>query len=277
MARRYYDAVIPLTLLFLGVLGSSKSKGNGGPPALPGGDSGDGAASSRGRPAKAANATPTAARRTAAAPPLSAADDALQQAALDAVIKQAVKDHVIAIETTPESAAQKQHLIQDGHAIAEPAGPTPNPPPGASVNELAVPASMLSPPSTAIAPGASPAAKTAALQLMTFLLATRRFGSTKDKPAEIRAAQKALGVTADGIVGPKTRAASAAVGVELPRSPHDAAASLRAMMLTTSGPTRAQVTAAQSDLGVEPDGIVGPKTRAAARAAGTTLPLPKKG
>lgn len=72
---------------------------------------------------------------------------------------------------------------------------------------------------TAAAPAAESAQRAAATRLMTFLIKTGRFGSAKDKPAEVKQAQKALGVKADGIVGPKTRAASLAVGVALPPKP----------------------------------------------------------
>jgi len=56
----------------------------------------------------------------------------------------------------------------------------------------------------------------AAADLKSFLKRTGRFGSRIDKPAEIIRAQRALGVTADGIVGPKTRRAARQWGVVLP-------------------------------------------------------------
>ena len=68
--------------------------------------------------------------------------------------------------------------------------------------------------------------KAAAQKLLTFLIRTGRFGtlahdtkSKKDRPVEIKEAQRVLGVVPDGIVGPKTRAAAAAVGVALPERP----------------------------------------------------------
>ena len=70
-------------------------------------------------------------------------------------------------------------------------------------------------------PTAAPdtAKKDAAQKLLLFLVKTGRFGGGKDKPAEIKAAQKALGVKPDGIVGPKTRTAALNQGVALPPKP----------------------------------------------------------
>lgn len=56
----------------------------------------------------------------------------------------------------------------------------------------------------------------AAKDLLKFLLRTGRFGTLKDRPAEVKAAQLALGVQPDGIVGPRTRAAARKQGVALP-------------------------------------------------------------
>ena len=68
--------------------------------------------------------------------------------------------------------------------------------------------------------------RAAAQKLLAFLIKTGRFGtlahdkkSKRDRPAEIIEAQRVLRVTPDGIVGPKTRAAAAAVGVALPERP----------------------------------------------------------
>lgn len=58
--------------------------------------------------------------------------------------------------------------------------------------------------------------KDAAKALLAFLLRTGRFGTLKDQPQEVKDAQRDLGVKADGIVGPKTRAAARKQGVALP-------------------------------------------------------------
>jgi hypothetical protein len=59
-------------------------------------------------------------------------------------------------------------------------------------------------------------AKLAAQDLLAFLLRTGRYGSRADRPAEVIAAQRDLGVKPDGIVGPKTRAAARKQGVAIP-------------------------------------------------------------
>lgn len=58
----------------------------------------------------------------------------------------------------------------------------------------------------------------AARDLAEFLRRTHRFGSKTDRPAEVQTAQRDLGVPADGIVGPRTRAAAKRAGVTLPAS-----------------------------------------------------------
>lgn len=71
-------------------------------------------------------------------------------------------------------------------------------------------------PLPAPAPAGSRTPKQAAGELQQFLIKTGRFGSKKDHPAEVIAAQRDLGVKPDGIVGPKTRAAARKQGVALP-------------------------------------------------------------
>lgn len=58
----------------------------------------------------------------------------------------------------------------------------------------------------------------AAQDLAAFLASTQRFGSKDgDRAAEVRAAQRDLGVDPDGIIGPKTREAAIRQGVQLPQ------------------------------------------------------------
>lgn len=77
-------------------------------------------------------------------------------------------------------------------------------------------------PKPAPPPAAAPAAarkrspKDAAKALLRFVLDTGRFGSKQDRPQQIRDAQRDMGLPADGIIGPKTRAAAAKHGVALP-------------------------------------------------------------
>lgn len=56
----------------------------------------------------------------------------------------------------------------------------------------------------------------AAQRLAVFLTRTNRFGSKVDHPEEIKTAQRDLKVAADGVVGPKTRAAAKKAGTVLP-------------------------------------------------------------
>lgn len=61
--------------------------------------------------------------------------------------------------------------------------------------------------------------KQAAQALRSFLLLSKRFGTVADRPQQTKDAQREMGVEPDGIVGPKTRAAAKALGVELPPKP----------------------------------------------------------
>lgn len=80
---------------------------------------------------------------------------------------------------------------------------------------------LTKPPNVTLAPPkeGSPIRTVAARNLLEFLIRTGRFGSSTDKPEEIKAAQRDLGVPADGMVGPSTRAAALRAGVALPPRP----------------------------------------------------------
>jgi murein L,D-transpeptidase YcbB/YkuD len=76
-------------------------------------------------------------------------------------------------------------------------------------------------PAAPATPAAAPAAAKrtplqAAKDLKAFLLRTGRHGTLKDRPAEVKAAQRDMGLTDDGIVGKRTRAAAQKLGVALP-------------------------------------------------------------
>lgn len=69
----------------------------------------------------------------------------------------------------------------------------------------------------AAAPEASSrSAHDAAVALQKFLLKTGRFGTLKDRPQEVKDAQRDMGLKPDGIVGKRTRTAAAKQGVALP-------------------------------------------------------------
>jgi len=110
---------------------------------------------------------------------------AAEQAAVDAAVSHAIRRD---LPPTPEAAA--------------PTGPAPNPPPA---------------PAQAEAEARTP--KEAAAALLKFLVDTGRFGSKTDHVPEVADAQRDLGVTADGIVGPSTREAAKQQGVALPPRP----------------------------------------------------------
>jgi len=102
---------------------------------------------------------------------------------------------------TPAGHAPEQAAVDAAvsHAIREDAGAPPS---------AAIPTPM--PPPQARTP------KKAAADLQQFLIKTGRFGTLKDRPAEVKDAQRDLGLTPDGIVGPRTRAAAKKQGVALP-------------------------------------------------------------
>jgi len=121
------------------------------------------------------------------------------QAAVDAAMSQVVKDMRVAQETSTSPATST---------------PTPMPPPQEHVE--VGPAVVF-----------DEKKRAAAQKLLAFLIKTGRFGTMahdtkhkKDRPNEIKVAQRALGVEPDGIVGPQTTAAAAAVGVALPPRPY---------------------------------------------------------
>lgn len=98
-------------------------------------------------------------------------------------------------------------------------GPTrvaPTPQPTAPITSLPVsPVTLLPQSSSDELTGLSPEA--AAHQLRAYLLQpTANFGTKDSRSNEVRVCQRALGVTADGIVGPNTRAACSRFGVSLP-------------------------------------------------------------
>lgn len=111
-----------------------------------------------------------------------------EQAAIDAAVSQAIREGA-----PPPAAANPEYAAPSSSSI------TPEPPP----------------PSAELVQQASSAAKEAA-NLLAFLIRTRRYGTPKDRPEEVRSAQRALGVPDDGIVGPATRKAAAKLGVAIP-------------------------------------------------------------
>lgn len=141
---------------------------------------------------------------------------------------------------------------------------------------------------------------TAAKLLRSYLQKNRNntiaFG-TKERPnAQVRNAQRAMGILADGIVGSKTRAAASKYGVTLPARPSASTSSTTSQgQITAAGAARLLgqylrknrnsvaafgtkarpnplVRNAQNKMGLVNDGIVGPKTRAKAKQYGVTLP-----
>jgi hypothetical protein len=108
---------------------------------------------------------------------------------------------------------------------AQPLAAHPNVIPAAAEQQAAVDAAVSHAIREETAPPAAPAAdesKTKAAQsLLMFLIKTGRFGGGKDRPPEVKAAQQALGVKPDGIVGPKTRTAALNQGVALPPKPKE--------------------------------------------------------
>jgi hypothetical protein len=114
------------------------------------------------------------------------------------------------------------HVI-DVHADTPPSHQLPAPPPAppAPVSRPAAvvqrqPASK--PPAHAAAPAPTTAPQVAAEALAVYLRRTNDFGSKKKPSAEVKAHQRDMGkISADGIVGPKTRARAHDLGVTLPQ------------------------------------------------------------
>jgi len=177
--------LLPLGLLLLASFGSgSKSSPQPTAAARPAPSGGAPPRKPAAKPATARPAQPSAAiRPKPAAPKLTIEHPdvtpapAAEQAAVDAAVSQALRD-------------------------------MPPPPPGAGPSPNAPPAPVDA------ESGRSP--KEAAQALLKFLIATGRFGSKTARQPEIEQAQRDLGVTADGIVGPKTREAAKRQGVALP-------------------------------------------------------------
>ena len=94
--------------------------------------------------------------------------------------------------------AAVSHAIREMAPPAPAVGPAPMPPPAP------IDAEVVRTP------------KEAATALLKFLIATGRFGSKTDRVPEIAEAQRDLGITADGIIGPATRKATKAQGIALP-------------------------------------------------------------
>jgi murein L,D-transpeptidase YcbB/YkuD len=130
------------------------------------------------------------------------------QAAVDAAMSQVVRDLQTSELPQPSSTRAPADALRDPFT----------PPTAAKLSEAE--------PKFATSTSQLVAMQTAAAKkLLAFLIKTGRFGTLahdpgpKDRPREIKEAQAALGVTQDGIVGPKTRAAAAAVGVAIPQRP----------------------------------------------------------
>lgn len=153
-------------------------------------------------------------------------------------------------------------------------------------------------------PTASPS-KQAAHLLRLYLIQNKNsiaaFGTAAQPSRAVQTFQAAAGITADGIIGPQTRAAANALGVELPPRPGQAvqtASPAPAQKPTVSTPTQAahvlrmylvqhrtsvaafgtkqQPSRAVQDFqrhaGITADGIAGPQTYAAAQSLGVPLP-----
>lgn len=87
-------------------------------------------------------------------------------------------------------------------------------------------------PSQPVVPGTDEDdAHAAAKELLAFIIRTQKFGTEKERPPEIIALQKRMGMVLEareaGIVGPKTRARARDLGVAIPKSPHPVARTKR--------------------------------------------------
>jgi hypothetical protein len=155
----------------------------------------------------------------------------------------------------------------------------------------ASPAAKPSPSSPAPSSPAVNPQKQAAVNLGQYLALSHDFGSKAHPSSTVKASQAAMGgLTADGIVGPKTRARALALGVELPAAGTTAAPSGNAAAQKQAAVNLGQYLASSHDFGskahpsatvksyqgamggLTADGIVGPKTRTRAQALGVQLP-----
>lgn len=181
------------------------------------------------RPTTRATPTPQAVARTRATLNAARAGDPAARAAVNAAVAQAMKERGLELAGKPASAAQQAALLRDGSAIPEfelPTGPVPVPPPGGAANDNAAPAAPAAP----AAFGRTP--KQAAEALKTFLDRAQRFGGGADRPQEVRDAQRDMGITPDGIVGPITRKTASVWNVTLPQKRGAAAASKKSRSTT---------------------------------------------
>lgn len=191
--------ILPLALLFLGLTGERAKLAQRQPSPKPK-PKPQPSAARRTMPAKAAaparggKRTPAPARPAAASQtfPLQTEEEMRQRAGVDAAVHQAVKEHIQKTETSVSPASSSPILdpFKEEH-------PQPK-------SELIDPF----PPQRTAAQ--------AAKDLKSFLVRTKRFGTKQDKPEEVKAAQRDLGVKDDGIVGPVTRAAAKKAGTTLP-------------------------------------------------------------
>lgn len=171
---------LPMLLMFLAASSRTSSSSSAAPAPKPSG------AARVTKPA-AAKPKPPPPRQASKAPakqvvkPPATAEEAAAQAAVNAVIVDAIK-----------------RQVDTGVAMAQPA-----------------PAAPAKPALTIDVPKRSPADAAAALR--DFLRRTHKYGSKKAPVPEVKAAQADMGsLTVDGIVGPKTRARAKALGVTLP-------------------------------------------------------------
>lgn len=130
--------------------------------------------------------------------PADSGASAEEQAAIDAAVSEAIRQStrqpIDATVVAPQAPANPEYAL-------------PGPPSSSAHVPPPFPSS-----SASSSAGAGPAAQ----KLLAFLIRTGRFGSAKDRPEEVREAQRAFGVKDDGIVGPSTRTAAKRAGVALP-------------------------------------------------------------
>ena len=187
------------------------------------GGGGDGASSSRLPSNPAANAQSGIARPAST----TAAELAARQAAVDAAVTAAIREEqaraqktnaaVVAAKTEAHAAVVAAKDAVDAlRAKVEESKPKLPDNEGVTVNTRTP--------------------KQVAQALGAFLTATHRFGSKTDPVDEVKAAQGELGLKADGIVGPATRAACAKLGVKLPL--RDAEPTKKTTTKTTKGKKR---------------------------------------